>query len=73
MIAKDINGQASRTVAEHVYEQIKADLPGVAVLVARAGHRVGVIDTDIQSPGIHVLFQFADGVLDAEAAWKKAG
>jgi MinD-like ATPase involved in chromosome partitioning or flagellar assembly len=28
----------------------------VAVLTARAGHRVGVIDTDIQSPGIHVLF-----------------
>jgi septum site-determining protein MinD len=29
----------------------------IAVLVARAGHRVGVIDTDIQSPGIHVIFQ----------------
>jgi MinD-like ATPase involved in chromosome partitioning or flagellar assembly len=28
----------------------------LAVTVARAGHRVGVIDTDIQSPGIHVLF-----------------
>jgi MinD-like ATPase involved in chromosome partitioning or flagellar assembly len=28
----------------------------LAVLAARAGHRVGVIDTDIQSPGIHVLF-----------------
>jgi len=28
----------------------------VAVLTARAGARVGVIDTDIQSPGIHVLF-----------------
>jgi MinD-like ATPase involved in chromosome partitioning or flagellar assembly len=26
------------------------------VLIAAAGHRVGVIDTDIQSPGIHVLF-----------------
>lgn len=33
----------------------------LAVLVARAGHRVGVIDTDIQSPGIHVLFQLGDG------------
>jgi MinD-like ATPase involved in chromosome partitioning or flagellar assembly len=32
----------------------------IAVLVARAGHRVGVIDTDIQSPGIHVLFQLAE-------------
>lgn len=30
----------------------------LAVLVAQAGNRVGVIDTDIQSPGIHVLFQF---------------
>jgi septum site-determining protein MinD len=29
----------------------------IAVLVARAGYRVGVIDTDIQSPGIHVIFQ----------------
>jgi septum site-determining protein MinD len=29
----------------------------LAVLVARAGYRVGIIDTDIQSPGIHVLFR----------------
>jgi len=29
----------------------------LAVECACAGHRVGVIDTDIQSPGIHVLFQ----------------
>ena len=28
----------------------------IAVTVARMGQRVGVIDTDIQSPGIHVLF-----------------
>lgn len=32
----------------------------LAVLVARRGHRVGVVDTDIQSPGIHVLFQLAE-------------
>jgi MinD-like ATPase involved in chromosome partitioning or flagellar assembly len=32
----------------------------LAVLVAREGHRVGVIDTDIQSPGIHVIFQLAE-------------
>ena len=32
----------------------------IAVLVAKAGNRVGVIDTDIQSPGIHVLFQLAE-------------
>ena len=30
------------------------------MLVARAGNRVGVIDTDIQSPGIHVIFQLAE-------------
>lgn len=28
----------------------------LATLVARSGKRVGVVDTDIQSPGIHVLF-----------------
>lgn len=28
----------------------------LAVAVARSGKRVGVIDTDIQSPGIHVVF-----------------
>ena len=28
----------------------------VATLLAAAGNRVGVIDTDIQSPGIHILF-----------------
>ena len=29
----------------------------ISTLLAAAGQRVGVIDTDIQSPGIHVLFQ----------------
>src|SRR5262245_53203 len=28
----------------------------IAALLAADGRRVGVIDTDIQSPGIHVLF-----------------
>jgi septum site-determining protein MinD len=28
----------------------------IAAVLAVGGHRVGVIDTDIQSPGIHVLF-----------------
>ncbi|MEZ5116478.1 MAG: MinD/ParA family protein [Candidatus Nanopelagicales bacterium] len=32
----------------------------VAGQLAEAGRRVGVIDTDIQSPGIHVLFGFGD-------------
>ena len=39
----------------------------LAVLVARAGHRVGVIDTDIQSPGIHVIFQLAESRVEAGA------
>lgn len=30
------------------------------MLVAQAGYRVGIIDTDIQSPGIHVLFHLTD-------------
>jgi len=30
----------------------------LAVAIARAGNRVGIVDTDIQSPGVHVLFQF---------------
>ena len=34
----------------------------VAAHLAAAGHRVAVIDTDIQSPGIHVLFGFDDGL-----------
>ena len=32
----------------------------IAVLTAKAGFRVGVIDTDIQSPGIHVLFRMEE-------------
>jgi len=33
----------------------------VATLLASRGMRVGVIDTDIQSPGIHVLFNLDEG------------
>jgi len=29
----------------------------LAVLIARTGKRVAIVDTDIQSPGVHVLFQ----------------
>ncbi|MBT9314075.1 MinD/ParA family ATP-binding protein [Leptothoe spongobia] len=32
----------------------------VAVNLAQLGYRVGVIDTDIQSPGIHILFKLTD-------------
>lgn len=30
----------------------------LAATVAKAGYRVGIVDTDIQSPGIHVIFGF---------------
>src|SRR5262245_37202695 len=30
----------------------------LAVLTAARGKRVGIVDTDVQSPGIHVLFGF---------------
>jgi len=33
----------------------------LAVLYAQKGLRVGVLDTDIQSPGIHVLFHLQEG------------
>jgi MinD-like ATPase involved in chromosome partitioning or flagellar assembly len=32
----------------------------IAVMLARQGHRVGVFDTDIQSPGIHIIFNLND-------------
>jgi septum site-determining protein MinD len=48
----------------------------VAVLVARAGNRVGVIDTDIQSPGIHVIFRLAESRVNHalnDYLWGKCG
>jgi MinD-like ATPase involved in chromosome partitioning or flagellar assembly len=30
----------------------------LAATIAQSGHRVGIVDTDIQSPGIHALFGF---------------
>lgn len=36
----------------------------LAVAIARMGKRVGIVDTDIQSPGIHVLFGLDDERLD---------
>jgi len=37
----------------------------LAALLAAGGKRVGVIDTDIQSPGIHVLFGLAGDEIEA--------
>ncbi|MBD2775170.1 MinD/ParA family ATP-binding protein [Iningainema tapete] len=36
----------------------------LAACVAGFGHRVGIVDTDIQSPGIHVLFGFDEQVME---------
>jgi MinD-like ATPase involved in chromosome partitioning or flagellar assembly len=36
----------------------------LAATVARYGYRVGIVDTDIQSPGIHVLFGFGEEDID---------
>ncbi|WP_072622824.1 MinD/ParA family ATP-binding protein [Spirulina major] len=35
----------------------------LAIAVASHGYRVGIVDTDIQSPGIHVLFGYAEETL----------
>lgn len=36
----------------------------LAVLTALRGQRVGIVDTDVQSPGIHVLFGFDEDRVD---------
>ena len=36
----------------------------IATIVAGHGHRVGIVDTDIQSPGIHVLFGLDEQKMD---------
>lgn len=36
----------------------------LAAAVARTGKRVGIVDTDIQSPGIHVLFGFDEAKIE---------
>lgn len=36
----------------------------LAISVAKQGKRVGIIDTDLQSPGIHVLFSLDDEAID---------
>lgn len=36
----------------------------VAAAIAQMGHRVGIVDTDIQSPGIHALFGFDESKLN---------
>lgn len=57
----------SKIIAVHSYRggtgksNITANL---AVAAAQQGYRVGIIDTDLQSPGIHVLFGLNEAVID---------
>ena len=47
----------------------------VAMLVAQAGHRVGIVDTDVQSPGIHGHQQVSRAVftLGSQALYELIG
>jgi MinD-like ATPase involved in chromosome partitioning or flagellar assembly len=40
----------------------------LAAVLAADGQRVGVIDTDIQSPGIHILFGLAGEMMNLASA-----
>lgn len=43
----------------------KSNISGnVAAWLAMQGHRVGIIDTDIQSPGLHALFGVSPATVD---------
>ena len=48
----------SRIIAIHSFRRTGKSntTANVATLLAAGGRRIGVVDTDIQSPGIHVLF-----------------
>jgi septum site-determining protein MinD len=65
MLARELlrsEGPMVRVVSVHSFRggTGKSNLTAnVAVHAARRGHRVGVVDTDIQSPGIHVIFGLA--------------
>jgi MinD-like ATPase involved in chromosome partitioning or flagellar assembly len=57
----------SKIVSTHSYRggTGKSNLTAnIAVSVALQGHRVGIVDTDIQSPGIHVLFGLDEKQMD---------
>jgi len=48
----------------------------LATTIAAQGNRVGIVDTDIQSPGIHVLFDLHDDAIEHtlnDYLWGKCG
>ena len=57
----------SRIISIHSYRggTGKSNLvANIAATVARYGYRVGIVDTDIQSPGVHVIFGFDEQNLE---------
>ena len=57
----------SRIVAVHSYRGGTGKsntTANLAATLARAGRRVGIVDTDIQSPGIHAIFGFDEDSID---------
>ncbi|MGC1305920.1 MAG: response regulator [Phormidesmis sp.] len=64
--ANTASATPSKIVAVHSFRggTGKSNLTSnLAISMARQGKRVGIIDTDLQSPGIHVLFGLDDGAL----------
>ncbi|MBD3886629.1 response regulator [Phormidium tenue FACHB-886] len=65
--ANSHNASTSKIVAVHSFRggTGKSNLTSnLAMSVAKQGKRVGIIDTDLQSPGIHVLFGLDDETID---------
>ncbi len=61
------NDRPSKIVAVHSFRggTGKSNLTSnLAIAVAKQGKRVGIIDTDLQSPGIHVLFGLDEETID---------
>jgi MinD-like ATPase involved in chromosome partitioning or flagellar assembly/DNA-binding response OmpR family regulator len=61
------NSSTSKIVAVHSFRggTGKSNLTSnLAMSLAKQGKRVGIIDTDLQSPGIHVLFGLDDEAID---------
>lgn len=61
----EVNDRTVKRIVVHSYRggtgksSITSNL---AISLARQGHRVGIVDTDLQSPGIHTLFGLEDNI-----------
>ncbi len=63
--SNSLANHSSKIVAVHSFRggTGKSSLTSnLAVRLAQSGQRVGIIDTDLQSPGVHVLFGLEDGI-----------